>query len=181
MGEPVDMFIETMGGGVYDLLVGFPGLEPWVLGLLQSQGAVISFGEDEYEVNDDHFGGYNHLYYVVDGPSFGLGLELQGATWPSATPLPNIKHTLNGCMLFEAANDILNERLDADSIDFYESDQFILAYSTVTGVLIAQFIEAISEQFNVVDTLNNSWEGKHEIRIARFATTYRNALKILFP
>lgn len=183
LGEPIDMYIEYEGEHVFNLLVGFPGIEPWALELLEAQGAMISFGLDEYPVDAAHFSCYNDLYYTVDGPSFGLGLKLRGAEWPYSTPMPNIEHTLNGCMLFgfPRESNLLCERLNARNIDQYVGNRFHLAYSTVSGMLPATLIKATATSFKVMGSLTNSWDGEDEIRVAKFNTQNRDLLKILFP
>ena len=100
LGEPLDMSIEYEGDHVFELFVEFPGIDPWALWQLESQDAVMRFGVEEYPVNADNFSDSKTFLYAVDGPSFGLGIELRDAEWPYPAPMPNIEHSLNGCMLF---------------------------------------------------------------------------------
>ena len=181
-GESADMFIERIEHMSYQLRAGFPAIDAWALEYLIEQEATISFGDEVYSINRDDFSYYIDLYYGVDGPSFGVGLELQGAIWPYNTPMPNIEHTFNGCMLFEAL-DIANfaERLNARNMDQYDSNKFLLVYSTVDGMLTASFIKALSEHFKVVGTIDGSEKNGDELRVAFFSTEDRNALKALFP
>lgn len=182
LGEPLEMSIEYEGSGLYHLLVEFPLIDSWALDFLKERDAVISFGGDEYRVRDGDFDYYTELYYAVDGPSFGLGLELEGAPWPYETPMPNIEHTLNGCMLFEALDvRYYGKRLNARNLDLYDSDRFLLAYSTVSGMRTASLIEGLSERFRVAGWIFGSEEGDDEIRIARFTMSNRSVLKALFP
>lgn len=119
----------------------------------------------------------------MDGPSFETGIELLNVTtWFYELQLPNIKHTLNGCMLFECLGwERRVRRLDAKSIGSYESDQFTLVFSTATGMEVQSVICSISIQFKVVGALVNSFDGKHVIGKARFIMSDRETLKTLFP
>lgn len=169
LGEPVDLYIERTSYDEYSLQTLYPPLEPWVLEHLEAQGAIISIGAEEYAVNHENFStdGYTYFYYEVYTPSFGLGMELHGASWPCDTPLPNIEHTLNGCMLFEALDEgNMAERLSASSIDSYEGDQFTMVFSTADGMDTALLIEGISTWFKVVGAVSGSQEGGDELHVA---------------
>lgn len=183
LSEAVDMFLEIDGGTPsFNLLIGFPALRPWAIAYLEIADAFIASGTSEYNVCRSTFSDYSILYYTVDGPSFGTGIELRGPSWMRDISLPNIKHTLNGCMLFECLGwEPRVKRLDAESIDLYQSNQFTLVYSTATGMYAAIAIVIGSTQFKVVGTLNNSQNGENEIKVARFITTNRDLLKTLFP
>lgn len=183
LGEPTEMYIERESYEYYLLEAGFPAIDPWAFELLKEQGAIISFGDEDYEIDDGGFGDfYTTRIYGVDGPSFGLGLELKGAIWPYDTPLPNIEHTLNGCMLFESLDaGNFAERLNARNLDLYDKDWFLLVYSTIDGMGTALLIEALSEKFKVTGAIDGSEQGEHELRVAEFFMTNRDVLKMLFP
>ena len=144
---------------------------------------IIKPGTSKYLDDAETFAEDSILYHTVDGPSFETGIELLNVTtWFYELQLPNIKHTLNGCMLFECLGwERRVRRLDAKSIGSYESDQFTLVFSTATGMEVQSVICSISIQFKVVGALVNSFDGKHVIGKARFIISDRETLKTLFP
>lgn len=186
-----DMFLQIVDDS-FILLVGYPALSNYALRWLEDASAYIRCGASGYSVESTfyEFRNYEKLYYTVDGPSFGPGLGLGGPlSWPEDTPLLDIEHTLNGCMLFEELDEELDEyhesnyaeRLNARSIDRYHNDNFMMVYSTVDGMDAAVLVEAISSWFKVVGAVEGSCRGKDELRVAKFSTTKRDALKVLFP
>ena len=109
--------------------------------------------------------------------------QLTYTTWPCNTPLPNIEHTLNGCMLFETlGKGNLAERLNATKLDSYKSNSYILVYSTIDGMNTALMIEGISTRFQVMGSITGSEENDgNELRVATFTATARESLKAIFP
>ena len=182
LGEPVDMFLERTSYDGYAFQAGFPPIEPWALEYLHERDAVIYFGDRSFAVDSTHFGNSYAIFpYEVEGPSFGLGLKLEGTDWPYDTPLSNIEHALNGCMLFEALDEgNFAERLTSDSLDLYDSEYFLLVYSTIDGIETASLVQSISDWFKVKGSIDGSWEGEDELRVASFRTGKRDALKAIF-